>query len=291
MDTRWRGVLTLAEEQYGLVTRRQMLGLQVTRRMVVRALEDGRLQRVAPEVFRVSGAPQTERMATAAAVLAADGATSFGASAALLKLDAPTSVVPIDVTVDAADRHPRIRRVDVETAAHSFHEVRMHRHRCHREPMLTVDGIRCTDGARTLIDLAGRLGQDQLEDAFERARRLGLVSAPSLARRFELVGGQGRKGAAKVRAVLEHARPGPLDSKLEGRVWRMIRCSSLVEPVRQFRVDIAPQNAATASISHGPSCSSPWRRKASSGTGVEHDGRPTRSVSRPWSEADGACSS
>lgn len=102
-----------------------------------------------------------------------------------------------------------------------------------------VDGIRCTDAARTLIDLAGRLHPYEIEDAFERARRLGLVSPESLARRFEIVGGRGRKGAAKVREALAHTRPGTLDSKLEGRTWRMIRASCLDEPVRQLRVDIS----------------------------------------------------
>lgn len=164
---------------------------------------------------------------------------SFGAASSLLRLEARAEPIPIDATVDASVQHPRLRRVEVATASHSFHAVRLHRFGAYDEPLVMVDGIRCTDAARTLIDLAGRLHPYEIEDAFERARRLGLVSPESLARRFEIVGGRGRKGAAKVREALAHTRPGTLDSKLEGRTWRMIRASCLDEPVRQLRVDIS----------------------------------------------------
>ena len=126
----------------------------------------------------------------------------------------------------------------VETSERRFHPVTIHRCSPANEPVVIVDGIACTDAAGTLLDLARDLGSDELEDAFERARRLGLVSPASLADRFELRGGRGRKGALKIREVLAHTRPGVLDSKLEGKAWRMIRSSQLAEPVRQHRVDL-----------------------------------------------------
>jgi very-short-patch-repair endonuclease/predicted transcriptional regulator of viral defense system len=238
MHALWREVFALASEHHGLITRAALRRIGLTDRMIDAAREDGVLARVAPCVYRVGGAPQTERMAIAAGVLATTGNASHASAQSLLRLDAPVVAVPIEVTVDADQHHPTVRSVAVETAARSFHPLRVHRFGSRGEPVLIVDGIRCTDAARTLIDLAGRLGMDQLEDAFERARRLGLVSAPSLARRFELVGGRGRKGAPKVREVLAHTRPGLLDSKLEGRVWRLIRSSSSTDPVRQLRVDV-----------------------------------------------------
>jgi very-short-patch-repair endonuclease len=239
MHARWRKVLDLAGVQYALVTRAQMRRLDLTDRMIAGAASDGLLCRVGPEVFRVAGAPQTERMAIAAAALAADGDVACSTAGTLLRLELPLAAVPIEVSVDVDTSHPRVRRVEIETATRSFHPVRIHRRLPTGEPTISVDGIRCTDAVRTLIDVAGRLGLDELEDGFERARKLGLVSTASLARRLEVLGGSGRPGTPKVRKVLAHARPNPLDSKLEGRAWRMIRRSRLAEPVRQLRVDVA----------------------------------------------------
>ena len=239
MRSCWGQVFDLAADQHGIVTRDQMRGLSLTDRMVDVAVSNESLLRVAPSVFRVRGAPQTERMAVIAATCASGGRAARGTASALLRLDAPVSAVPIRIRLDTRDGgQPRVRRVAVETAERRFHPVTVHRGGPINEPIVVVDGIACTDAAGTLIDLAREVGVDHLEDAFERARRLGLVSPESLARRFELLGGRGRKGAAKVREVLAHTRPGVLDSKLEGRTWRMIRTSELPEPIRQLRVDV-----------------------------------------------------
>jgi very-short-patch-repair endonuclease len=235
----WQDVLDLAADHYGLVTRAQVAHLRVTDRMTERALSDGLLRRVAPAVFCVRGAPQTERMAIAAAVLATRGDASHVTASSLQRFDAPAPAVPIHATVDVDQRHPRLRRIDVETSARSFHPVVVHRYQRVHEPRVVIDGIRCTDAARTLIDLAPMLAVDDLEDAFERARLLGLVSTTALARRFALLGGPSRRGSANVREVLAHTKPSALASKLEGKAWRMIRRSGLSEPVRQLRVDVA----------------------------------------------------
>jgi very-short-patch-repair endonuclease/predicted transcriptional regulator of viral defense system len=238
VHARWRKALELAGDQYALVTRHQMRRLDLTDRMIAGATSDGLLYRVGPGVFRVAGAPQTERMAIAAAALASDGGVACSTAGSLFRLELPLPAVPIEVVVDVDSSHRRVARVEIETATRSFHPVRIHRRLPTDEPSVVVDGICCTDAARTLIDVACRLGLDDLEDGFERARKLGLVSAASLARRFERLAGRGHPGAPKVRALLANARPNPLDSKLEGRTWRMLRRSLLPEPVRQLRVDV-----------------------------------------------------
>ena len=238
MHVRWQVVLDLAGDQCGLVTRDQIRMHAVTDRMIERGVSDGLLCRVGPEVYRVRGAPQTERMAIAAGALAADGEVASSTAAALFRLELPLPAMPIEVAVDVGTSHPRVTRVEIETPTRSFHPVQVHRRLPTDEPTISVDGIRCTDAARTLIDVAGRLGLDDLEDGFERARKLGLVSTVALARRFEQLAGRGRPGTPKVRALLANARPNPLDSKLEGKSWRMLRSSSLSEPVRQLRIDL-----------------------------------------------------
>ena len=238
MDERFRRALDAAGDQNALITRSQMRGVGLTDRMVDRALADGLIIRVWREVFRLWGAPQTERMAINAATLGAAGHASVSTSMLLLQLNAPLAVTPLHVTVDGAQQHPRSKRLPIETESIAFFPVRVHRCEAQLAPILRVDGIPCADAARTLIDIAPALALDDLEDAFERARRLSLVSIESLARRFEVLGGRGRPGTTKVRALLANSRPNPLESKLEGKAWRMIRGSRIPEPVRQLRVDL-----------------------------------------------------
>jgi very-short-patch-repair endonuclease len=101
----------------------------------------------------------------------------------------------------------------------------------------TVDGIPITSPARTIVDLAGVLGPEALEAAFESARRMGLVSATQLEARFVALGGKGRPGSAKVRALIEAHRAEPaLASRLEVRAARLFRASGLPRPMRQHAI-------------------------------------------------------
>ncbi len=238
MDERFRRALDVAADQNALITRPQLRAVGLTDRMVDRAVAHGLIIRVWREVFRLRGAPQTERMAINAATLGAHGRGSDATAALLLQLGAPLAVTPLHVAVDVANQHPRSKRLPIETESIAFYPVRVHRCLDRPGPILTVDGIPCADAARTLIDIAPALSLDDLEDTFERARRLGLVSTEALARRFEVLGGRGRPGTTKVRALLANSRPNPLESKLEGKAWRMVRRSRIPEPVRQLRIDL-----------------------------------------------------
>src|SRR4051794_34424214 len=155
MDARWRYVLEAAASAHGLTTLATMRGFGLTDRMVATASADSLIRRVAHEVYVVGGVPITERTAIAAAALATDSDVSHATAADLLHLDGPLPAVPIELTVDAENRHPHLRRVDIETVSRTFHPVRVHRCGARISTTLIVDGIRCTDGAQTLIDLAG----------------------------------------------------------------------------------------------------------------------------------------
>ena len=239
VDDGFRRALDEASTQNALITRTQMRRAGLTDRMVDRVVADGLVVRVWREVFRVRGAPMTERMAINAATLGARGRVSDATAARVLQFDAPLALTPLHVAVEVGRQHPRSKRLPIETESVAFFPVRIHRRIARPDPVLTVDGIPCVDAAGTLIDIAPALALDDLEDAFERARRLGLVSTEALARRFEVLGGRGRPGTPKVRALLANSRPNPLESKLEGKAWRMLRRSRIPEPVRQLRVDLA----------------------------------------------------
>lgn len=250
-----RVMSAIGERQHGVVARRQGERHGITRGEIDHAVRAGALVRVAAGVYRLPGAPQTTMMATSAAVLAADGAASHAATSRLLRLNVPLPVTPLHVRIDADGSHPRVTRVDVADAEHAFFKVVLHRYRDEDEPMIVVDGIRCTDAARCLIDIAPYVGVDTLADAFDRARDLGLVSVDVLARRFARLGGRGRPGTPKVREILAGAPPRPLQSRLERLARRMLAASALPAPVLQlwlppgigrYRLDFAwPELRAT----------------------------------------------
>jgi very-short-patch-repair endonuclease len=175
-------------------------------------------------------------MATSAAALASGGRASSTTAARLLRLGIPLPVVPLHTSVVAGRAHPRVGRVEVADADHAFFRVVVHRNRATGDPIVDVDGIPCTDAARTLLDIAPLVDVDTLGDALDRARKLGLVSIEALARRFAELGGRGRPGTPAVRAVLEQATPRPFDSRLERLARRMLARSGLPPAVEQLRL-------------------------------------------------------
>ncbi len=227
--------LERASSQHGVVHRRQAIAVGMTANTIQQRIDTGVLVPVAESVYRVRGAPQTERMAIVAASLGSGGLVSHMTSARLMQFGSAFSVVPLHVTADGL-RNPRLRRIDIADGKRETFAVRTHRFTNYGEPQVVIDGIVTTDGARTMFDVAPRISIDVLSSCFERARSLGVVSIDQLARRLALIGGRGRPGTAKIRVLLESARPGALESELEIRAWQVLRRSRLPEPVRQYWV-------------------------------------------------------
>jgi very-short-patch-repair endonuclease len=222
----------LAERQYGLVTRAQAMA-EMSPSAIDRRLQSGRWVRVFPSVYRLAGAPITARQRVMAVTLwAGDGAAaSHLVAARLLRLELPRPTW-IDVTI------PRCSSL-------SAPDVAVHRAPLARADFVFVDGIPCTAATRTLVDCASFVGGEAWESAFERARRLGLTSVRVLAQRI----GQGRAGSATIRRILAEADKRPRESRLEVKLARVLRGTSLPRAVAQFpiggyRVDFAwPEHA------------------------------------------------
>ena len=238
MNENHRRALDVAEQQSGVLTRLQARAVGLSDGAIDRCLENRQFVAVSSQVYRVRGTPQSEPMATTAAVLGTDGRASHSTAVRLLRLSANPPASPIHVTVDASHRRPRVSRLRIEDSYHSFFTVKVHRYADTSEPQLVVDGIRCVDASRALIDVAATVSSENLETAFERGRILGLVSIEQLARRFVKIGGRGRPGTPKIRELLAHAQPNPLESKLEVKAWRLLRASRIQNPSRQVRVDL-----------------------------------------------------
>lgn len=227
-------VLALAEIQYGVVARNQALNAGLTAGQVDRFLRSGRFRLVFPGVYAVSGSPRTGRQRALAATLwlGEESAISEFTAATLARFDGcKTTELYVSVLRDVrkrveADVH--VRRVSLLPAV----------------DRVVIDGIPCTSATRTLLDIAAKLDGERLEVAFESARRMGLTSPNFLARRASELGT--RPGAAKIRELLAHQRPGERSSqyRLEVKMARLLRGSGLPlfarqHPVGGYRIDFA----------------------------------------------------
>ena len=209
----------LAETQHGLITRAQAAEL-ISQSAIDRRLKAKRWIPVFPAVYRVPGAPQTpHQIALAATMWAGDeSAVSHLAASGLLRLGMPDPMW-IDVMVH-------------RDSGLSSEKVVLHRCANGRADRVTVDGIRCTSATRTLIDCASLVDGETLEHAFEQARRMGLTSIRAVEQRLV----RGRPGSALVRDVLRHAQARPKESKLEVKLARLLRTSTLPPPVAQYEI-------------------------------------------------------
>lgn len=107
------------------------------------------------------------------------------------------------------------------------------------------DGIPCTSPARTLVDLAGVLGERSLHRIVERAVVLRILDLPATER---VIARKRRRGAPLLRAVLAEWRtvyssgsvggpPGRLRSELEARLLALIGAAGLPMPLCNRRID------------------------------------------------------
>ena len=163
-------IAEIAGRQYGVVTHRQLLDVELTRAAIQHRQRSGRLYRVHRGVYAVGHRRLPLRGHWLAAVLACGdrSALSHRAAGALLEL-LPYRGTRIDVTAPGA--RPR-RAVAVHRVRHLPDDDR-----------ILVAGIPVTSVTRTLVDLAGVVRIDQLERAVETAERQGVFDLRALEHR------------------------------------------------------------------------------------------------------------
>ena len=171
----------LARSQYGVVARRQLAAIGLSRRAVERRIASGRLHRIHLGVYAVGHTVLSRNARYLAAVLAAgDGAVLSHRSAAILWGIHRSDAAKIDVTV------PR------SCGFRSTRSIAVHRPRLAPEPM-THAGVRVTTPVRTLQDLAIAVPRRTLEKAAEMAEAL----------RLDVTLDPDHPGAARLNDVLE----------------------------------------------------------------------------------------
>jgi predicted transcriptional regulator of viral defense system len=205
----------------------QIRALGLTASAVRERVAAGRLHRIHRGVYAVGHAALTREGHWLAAVLACGpGAVlSHQSAAALLDLRS-TARRSIDVT--AAGRAGRSRPgIDAHAAKTLAHADRT-----------TVNGIPCTTVARTLLDLAEVVDRHSLARACERADALRLLDMRAVT--AAVARATGRRGAARLRAILDDQDPSTLltRSELERRFLDLCRLAGIARPAVNTRLQL-----------------------------------------------------
>jgi very-short-patch-repair endonuclease len=187
-------VEAVAGRQHGVVARAQLRSAGLSDDQVDNWARGGRIRRVSRGVYAVGAAPISERGRIQAAALASGrGAVVSHRSAAFL--------------LGIGERSPRV--VDLIPPCQGGRKVdgiRFHNATFpSRHELVRVQGIVCTNVARTMVDLAGTYGEDGLRETFERAAAEGKLDLGGIEEVLE--SGGKRRGAPALRRVIEDWRP------------------------------------------------------------------------------------
>ena len=172
-------------------------------------------------VFRIAGAPVTWHQRLLAVTLATKGVASHRSAARLWRLDL-AETKRVSVTVDTSGYR-------------SLPGAILHHTRALRPVDRAVrDGLPCTSVGRTLVDLAGDLGFDDLEACVDSALRDNLATVAYLERWLPA---QGRDGTAVLGELVDDRRTHkPFGSRREATVSRLLVAAGLSRPVPQHEL-------------------------------------------------------
>jgi very-short-patch-repair endonuclease len=198
------------------------------------AVKDGRLHRLFRNTFALGyrQVDQRGRLMAAALACGKGAVISHRSAGALLGLlDRSPAVIDVIATGD------RGRQID---------GIRLHLVRPPRlEEKGTFDGIPCTSPSRTLVDLAGVVGEWTLRSAFERAatRRRSMLDIPAIERSID----PRRRGMKVLQKLIDEWRGaapllgkrGKLKSPLEAKVLPLLTQQNLPPPLFNAPVQIA----------------------------------------------------
>lgn len=203
----WKTVTAKAEASHGIITRLDLLGAGMSPAQVERWRRLGRLVDLTSGVYRIGGAPPTYPSEVLAAVRSFGGKTwaSHGTAARLWGLGLDTGAPLVEVTRPKPLSAGRCGiHVHRSTSIPSHHVTTLH-------------GIPITSPARTVFDLARSVGPRRLDRAVQRATQERLCTVAALYRVLYDLGGRGRPGTRRLRAVLDRwdAEAPVLESELD----------------------------------------------------------------------------
>jgi very-short-patch-repair endonuclease len=244
-------VRSIAHRNHGLITRRQLKLARLTKDEISDWTGAGHLIRLCPSIYRTDETQETWDLQVCAALMwAGDGAAlCLDTAAGMHGLKGYACDGPIHVTLPIQQRVPK--QCSFEMVLH-----------CHRELGLWdaafSGGMRVTRVERTLLDLAGDLSDERVEDLIDDALTHGLTRAAYLRACYERLKRVGRKGGGSFGRILR--RRGKtlvrLDSPLEKDLLQIIADARLPVPKARlwvpengraiYRLDLAYPNERVA---------------------------------------------
>jgi hypothetical protein len=181
----------LFERQYALASDPQLTAAGVTPSQLRRRLDDGDWRRPCPGVVELVGAPPDWRRTPMAVTLGPRrSVVGFGAAARIHGLDGFVDHATIDAFVERGAR----RTLPAGVIAHSSRRLT-------KADLTTVDRIRVTSLATTLVHCAATYPDDQVQQALDDALRRG-KKPRWLIQTIERWQGKGVTGPNELRAML-----------------------------------------------------------------------------------------
>ncbi|MDQ1477428.1 MAG: hypothetical protein QOE62_2657 [Actinomycetota bacterium] len=184
-------IAALAAAQQGVFTRAQALAAGFGAGQIERRVRAGLWCRVFPRIYRYAATPESSATRHRAAALwcGPPSALSHMSAAALWRMH--DDAVPRPELVVPRSRAPRVDGVVLHRVA-----------RLDDDDLTSVRGLTVTTPVRTIVDLAGVLGPDELERVLARACALPTVTVRAVLGRLDEIGSAGRPGAGLLRALL-----------------------------------------------------------------------------------------
>jgi very-short-patch-repair endonuclease len=218
--------MRLAARQHAVVTSAQLSAAGLSFDAIRHRVKQGRLKRMHRGVYLVAALPAQFTAEMAAVLACGDSAVLSHQAAATVWQIRPAWRGQIDVTVTSGQARPR-RGVRVHRAG------AMDRTRRHNIPITTP--------ARTLLDLAAVVPQDDLDRAIEQAQVMKLVTPTALRALLATHPGHHGTGALARTLNLDYD-PSLTRSKAEERALALIRAARLPAVtntrVRGYEVDL-----------------------------------------------------
>jgi hypothetical protein len=219
-------IARIAERQHGVFAFVQALSCGLSPDQIQRRVRRGLWVRVYRGVYRLAGSTMTFASAALAAVLAAgEGAAASYATAGVLWQTENITSPQIHVSVLGR------RRLTIP-------DVMVHRPTSLvKRDIVPLGVIPVTSPARTIIDLAGLVDEDTLEDVLDDLWRRERVDVAYLYPRVCAMPKQGRRGLLTLERLLKD-RDGtrPSGSGRENRLRRLLLAAGLPPPERQHEV-------------------------------------------------------
>ena len=208
--------------QHGLFTMQQAEDVGISRSVVDRRVQWEEIVSVDHGVYRSVLTPATWHQRLCAACLAGPAVASHRSAAVLWRMPQRDDNA-LEVT---ALRHRRRFAGDV-----TWHESYL----LDDGQVTELDGIPVTTATRTVLDLAGVLGDDALTRVLDDVLRRRLTDVGRLASLLERLGPL-RRGADRLRRLLDSRLDAVPESDLETQFSLLIKAHGLPTPVGQFEV-------------------------------------------------------